>query len=83
MTELLANYMIETKGIYPNVDLYSAGLLHILGIPMAAFTPLFAASRCAGWIAHAIEQLRDNKLIRPRLKYIGTLDSNYIPLDKR
>ncbi|MGV9171777.1 MAG: citrate/2-methylcitrate synthase, partial [Promethearchaeia archaeon] len=74
MTEILKDYMIENKNIYPNVDLYSAGLLHTLGIPIEAFTPLFAASRSAGWIAHAVEQLSENKLIRPRLKYIGELE---------
>ena len=83
MTETLANFMIEEKGIYPNVDLYSAGLLHTLGIPIEAFTPLFAASRSAGWTAHAIEQLRDNKLIRPRLKYVGDLDKEYVDLSER
>lgn len=83
MTEILKDYMIEHKNIYPNVDLYSAGTLHTLGIPSAAFTPLFAASRSAGWIAHAIEQLKENKLIRPRLKYIGQLNKDYIDLAKR
>ena len=83
MTEILTDFMIKTKGIYPNVDSYSAGLLHSLGIPTASFTPLFAASRSAGWVAHAIEQLRNNKLIRPRLKYIGDLDKDYIALSDR
>jgi citrate synthase len=83
MTEILKDFMIENKGIYPNVDLYSAGILHILGIPSAAFTPLFAASRCAGWVAHAIEQLSENKLIRPRLKYVGTLDRKYKDFSER
>ncbi|MFX1556913.1 MAG: citrate/2-methylcitrate synthase [Promethearchaeota archaeon] len=83
MTEILADFMINTKNIYPNVDLYSAGLLHILGIPTPLFTPLFAASRSAGWVAHAIEQLSDNKLIRPRLRYVGKVDKEYIPLIKR
>ncbi|MFX1337643.1 MAG: citrate/2-methylcitrate synthase [Promethearchaeota archaeon] len=83
MTEVLVDYMVKTKNLYPNVDLYSAGLLHILGIPTPLFTPLFAASRSAGWVAHAIEQLSDNKLIRPRLRYIGDLDKNYIKIDRR
>jgi citrate synthase len=83
MTEILTNFMIKTKNIYPNVDLYSAGLLHVLGIPTASFTPLFAASRSAGWTAHAIEQLSDNKLIRPRLRYIGELDREFIPISER
>ena len=83
MTEILNDYVIKTKGIYPNVDLYSAGLLHTLGIPTASFTPLFAASRSAGWVAHAIEQLKDNKLIRPRLRYIGELNKKYAKIEER
>ncbi len=83
MIEILKDYMIEKKGIYPNVDLYSAGLLHSLGIPIPLFTPLFAASRSAGWVAHAIEQLSNNKLIRPRLKYVGELGKKYIDISER
>ncbi|MFX1294801.1 MAG: citrate/2-methylcitrate synthase [Promethearchaeota archaeon] len=83
MTEILTDFMIKNKNIYPNVDLYSAGALHALGIPTPIFTPLFAASRSAGWVAHAIEQLSDNKLIRPRLRYIGELDKKYIKIENR
>jgi citrate synthase len=83
MTEMLTDYIIKTKGIYPNVDLYSAGLLHVLGIPTPLFTPLFAASRSAGWVAHALEQLKDNKLIRPRLRYVGELDKKYVKIEER
>lgn len=83
MTEALVDFMIKKKKIYPNVDLYSAGLLHILGIPIPSFTPLFAASRSAGWVAHANEQLANNKLIRPRLRYIGELDKTFIPISER
>jgi len=83
MTEILNNYVMKTKNLYPNVDLYSAGLLHTLGIPTASFTPLFAASRSAGWVAHAIEQLKDNKLIRPRLCYIGKLGKKYMTIENR
>jgi citrate synthase len=83
MTEILNDYMIKTKKIYPNVDLFSAGLLHTLGIPTSSFTPLFAASRSAGWVAHAIEQLKDNKLIRPRLRYIGELNRKYAKIEER
>jgi citrate synthase len=83
MTEILKDFMINTKNIYPNVDLYSAGLLHALGVPTKLFTSLFAASRSAGWVAHAIEQLSDNKLIRPRLRYIGDINKDYIPISER
>jgi citrate synthase len=50
---------------------------------MALYTPLFAASICVGWVAHAIEQLADNKLIRPRLSYIGELGKKYVDLSER
>jgi citrate synthase len=83
MTEMLTDYIIKTKNIYPNVDLYSAGLLHVLGIPTPLFTPLFAASRSAGWVAHALEQLKNNKLIRPRLRYIGEIDKKYVNIEER
>ena len=83
MIEILSDYVIKEKNIYPNVDLYSAGLLHNLGIPTASFTPLFAAARSVGWVAHAIEQLSDNKLIRPRLLYTGKLDKQYIKINER
>lgn len=85
LTDSLANYIIkEKKGkIYPNVDLYSAGLLHVLGIPTPLFPPLFAAVRSAGWISHAIEQLSDNKLIRPRLRYVGELDKKFLKIGER
>ncbi|MFX1390699.1 MAG: citrate/2-methylcitrate synthase [Promethearchaeota archaeon] len=83
MTEILTDFMIKNKKIYPNVDLYSAGALHALGIPTALFTPLFAASRSSGWVAHAIEQLSDNKLIRPRLRYIGELNKKYVNIEDR
>ncbi|MHA1110229.1 MAG: citrate/2-methylcitrate synthase [Promethearchaeota archaeon] len=85
MTDMIANYIIkEKKGkIYPNVDLYSAGLLHVMGIPTPLFTPLFAAARSVGWVAQAIEQLADNKLIRPRLRYVGDLEKKYLKIGER
>ncbi|MHA1820516.1 MAG: citrate/2-methylcitrate synthase [Promethearchaeota archaeon] len=83
MTEILKDFVIKEKKIYPNVDLYSAGLLYRLGIPTALYTPLFAASRSVGWVAHSIEQLKDNKLIRPRLYYVGELDKKYVPINER
>jgi len=83
MTEILTEFMINEKGIYPNVDLYSAGLLHGLEVPTPLYTPLFAVSRSVGWVAHAVEQLRNNKLIRPRLRYMGEVDKKYISIEER
>ncbi|MCP4762327.1 MAG: citrate synthase [archaeon] len=73
MTEKLCEFVIKEKGIHPNVDLYSGGLLFALGVPIPLYTPLFAASRSVGWVAHSIEQIKFNKLIRPRLRYIGEI----------
>jgi len=83
MGEILANYMIEKKHIYPNVDFYSASLLHALKVPHPLYTPLFAASRAAGWVAHCIEQLKDNKIIRPRLRYTGEIGKQYVDINQR
>jgi len=83
MAVMMEEYMLKTKNLYPNVDFYSGPLLHALGVPSPLFTPLFATCRSVGWIAHAIEQLRDNKLIRPRLYYTGEYEKEYIPIDKR
>ncbi|MBD3350979.1 MAG: citrate synthase [Candidatus Lokiarchaeota archaeon] len=83
MTEKLVDYVVKKKGIYPNVDLFSAPLLHGLGVPTPLYTPLFASSRCVGWVAHSIEQLKNNKLIRPRLRFQGELNKKYVPLDER
>lgn len=59
------------KQLWPNVDFYSAGLYEVMGIPADMFTTLFAVSRMSGWLAHVVEQLEHNKLIRPVSQYAG------------
>lgn len=71
------------KGLYPNVDFYSASTYHMLGIPTDLFTPIFAFSRVSGWTAHVLEQLADNRLIRPRAEYIGPRDRRFVPVEQR
>ena len=66
-----------------NVDFYSASLQHYMGIPGNLFTCVFAASRIVGWCAHVLEQLADNKIIRPSSNYIGPADRSYVPISKR
>jgi len=73
----------QAKGIYPNVDFYSATVQHALGIPKEYFTTVFAACRIAGWVAHIREQYADNRLIRPTSKYIGGFNKKVIPLAER
>lgn len=71
------------KGLYPNVDFFSASLYHVLGIPTDLFTPVFAASRMAGWTAHVLEQWANNRLIRPESEYVGPRSVRYVPLEER
>ena len=71
MTKRAERVAMQLKGLWPNVDLYSGSLYRYLGVPTDLFTPLFAASRVAGWSAHVIEQYADNKIIRPASDYTG------------
>ena len=71
------------KGLYANVDFYSASLYHVMGIPTDLFTPVFAASRMAGWTAHVLEQWSNNKLIRPESEYVGQRGVRYVPIAQR
>lgn len=75
--------VMEKKGIYPNVDLYSGIVQHALGIPKPYFTAIFACARTAGWLAHIREQYADNRLIRPTSHYIGPWDKVAVPIDER
>ena len=71
------------KPIITNVDFYSAPLLYGLDIPTDLFTPLFAMSRVAGWTAHVLEQYKNNRLIRPRARYVGPIDRTFRPIEQR
>ena len=71
------------KKIYPNVDFYSASVYYTLGIPTDLFTNIFAMARTPGWAAHMIEQLRDNRLIRPQSSYVGPLGKKVKPIAER
>lgn len=79
----LEDVMIAEKGIYPNVDFYSASSYHCMGIPTDLYTPIFACSRVSGWTAHILEQYANNRLIRPRAQYTGPALRTYVPMDRR
>ncbi|MCK6630010.1 MAG: citrate synthase [Anaerolineae bacterium] len=73
----------QERKLYPNVDYYSAPLLHMLGLETDMFTPMFALSRIAGWCAHIMAQYADNRLIRPRADYVGPKGLKWTPLEDR
>jgi citrate synthase len=83
MSHKIEEVMKRDKGLYPNVDFYSASTYYMMGIPLELYTPIFAVSRISGWTGHVLEQYADNKLIRPRADYIGKRDLPYIPITER
>jgi citrate synthase len=83
MSQRIEQLMHEKKGMFPNVDFYSASTYYLMGIPLDLYTPIFAASRISGWTGHILEQYANNKLIRPRAEYIGARDLKYTPIDER
>jgi len=84
MSDRIAEIMKERKGLNANVDFYSATVYYSLGIPTDLFTPIFAISRAAGWTAHVLEQLSDNRLFRPMSDYVGhKVGRTYTPIEER
>ena len=71
MSRAIEKYILAEKKLNANVDFYSASTYTMLGVDVDLFTAIFAVSRIAGWAAHVIEQLDDNRLIRPRAEYVG------------
>ncbi|QZP36972.1 citrate synthase [Halobaculum magnesiiphilum] len=83
MSVAIEEYMAEEKGLAPNVDFYSATTYYQMGIPIDIYTPIFAVSRVGGWAAHVMEQYEDNRLIRPRARYVGEEDAEWVPIEDR
>ena len=84
MSRQIEQFVKAEKKLNANVDFYSASTYHVLGIDVDLFTPIFAVSRISGWTAHVIEQLDDNRLIRPRADYIGpAYPQHWVPIDQR
>jgi citrate synthase len=71
------------RHLFTNVEFYSAVVLASVGLPGDLFTPTFAASRVAGWTAHILEQVANNRLIRPEAEYTGPTDEHFVPIDER
>ena len=83
MSDRIAEIMLQQKHLHANVDFYSATVYYSLGVPIDLFTPIFAISRTAGWTAHVLEQLMDNRLIRPQSLYMGPTGLKVTPIDQR
>lgn len=81
--EVIERIVGEEKGLPPNLDWPSARLYYYMGLDVAIYTPLFVVSRVTGWAAHIIEQMDNNRLIRPRSRYIGPEPRDWVPLAER
>ncbi|HVP28048.1 MAG TPA: citrate/2-methylcitrate synthase [Myxococcota bacterium] len=83
MSVRIDEVMQREKGLLPNVDFYSATVYHAMGIPTDLFTPIFAMSRVSGWCAHVLEQYAQNRIYRPRGRYVGPTGLRYEPISQR
>jgi citrate synthase len=83
MSRKVEETIMREKGLFPNVDFFSASTFYMMGIPLDLYTPIFAISRISGWTGHILEQYANNKLIRPRAEYVGPRDVPYVPIDER
>jgi citrate synthase len=87
-TTTIAEYLVDEenlieKGIAPNVDFYSGSVYYQIGIPIDMYTPIFAMARSGGWLAHILEYQQDNRLIRPRARYVGSDDREFLGVADR
>ena len=83
MADVIERIVTTEKRLPPNLDWPSARLYHYMNLPIDLYTPLFVVSRVVGWSAHVIEQLDNNRLIRPVARYTGPADRPWLPLENR
>ena len=83
IADILEATMLEQKNIHPNLDFPSGPAYHMMGFDIDMFTPFFVMARITGWTAHIMEQLADNRLIRPLSQYTGHAERRVVPLAKR
>ena len=77
------DYVRSMKRLVANVDVYAAAALFYLDFPLHLFTNFVASARIVGWAANAMEQYEKNRIIRPRMKYVGERERKFVPLDQR
>jgi 2-methylcitrate synthase len=83
ISEAIEQVMRQEKGLFPNLDFYSAATYHFMGIPTPLFTPIFVMARMTGWAAHIMEQRANNVLIRPNADYVGPDNRAWVPIELR
>src|SRR5438445_8409454 len=83
MQRTIEDVMKREKGLYCNVDFYSASTYYVMGIPLDLYTPICAVSRVSGWCAHVLEQHADNPLISRSAEYVGAMDRKCTPVRNR
>lgn len=83
LADRVERIMLDAKGLKPNLDWPAARVYHAIGLPVKVFTPIFVVARMSGWTAHVIEQIGDNRLIRPMSVYSGPPPRDYVPLAAR
>jgi citrate synthase len=83
MAATIEKFVTGEKGLPPNLDWPSARLYYYMGLDVDLYTPLFVVSRVTGWSAHVIEQLDNNRLIRPRANYTGPSPRKWTPIANR
>ena len=83
LADRVEQIMLDRKGLKPNLDWPAARIYHALGLPVRVFTPIFVVARMSGWTAHIIEQIGDNRLIRPMSIYCGSPSRDYSGLAHR
>jgi len=83
IADVLEKTMLERKNIWPNVDFPTGYAYYLLGIPVDLYTPIFVVARVSGWTSHAIEQLANNRILRPKQIYDGPANLVYVPIAER
>ena len=83
ISQIIDDTVVSDKGLLPNVDFYSATVYNSMGIPHDVYTPIFAMSRVTGWLAHIFEQYANNRIYRPRGKWVGKEGKKYTSVSQR